>query len=216
MITRIISPLVLRALAAAAALAGAAVAKAQLQIAVWVDTSSLVANPAGPFSLDFQLNDGSGVGDGNNWATLSNFRFGGGSAFGSGTTFGGTSGDLSTSVSLTDTDSLFNDFYQSFLPGSFLAFDLTLSNNVDAGGTPDLFSFAILDGDLLNLATQSLGSDTFLEINLTGRTPDIASFGSADLAISAPIAVPVPEPSAYALCGAIGLLGLIAVRRRKR
>ncbi len=45
---------------------------------VSLDTSSLIGNAAGPFSLDFQFNDGSGTNDGNNTVTLTNFAFGGG------------------------------------------------------------------------------------------------------------------------------------------
>ena len=57
-------------------------AQAQVVFHVSLDTSALTTL-AGPFSLDFQLNDGSGTGDANNTAILSHFTFGtGGSALG--------------------------------------------------------------------------------------------------------------------------------------
>ncbi|MEJ7708650.1 MAG: hypothetical protein WKF84_02055 [Pyrinomonadaceae bacterium] len=67
------------------------------------DTSSLVGG--GVFSLDFQLADGAGdiLGDANNTVTLSGFNFGvGGDVVGAPTLDGGASGNISTTVSLTD------------------------------------------------------------------------------------------------------------------
>lgn len=204
-----------RALGVVAALAFASLAQAQLQFQVQLNTSALVSNPAGPFSLDFQLNDGSGLGDGNNWAKLSNFQFGGGSAWGSATTFGGATGSLSSTVTLNDSNGLFNELYQSFTPGSWLSFTVSLSNWADAGPTPDKFSFAILDGAVMNLPTHSIGSDTFLEVNLTGGTPSILTYGSLDGAIAAPTVTPVPEASTYGIWAA-ALLGALALRQRRK
>jgi MYXO-CTERM domain-containing protein len=201
-------------LVALGGLAIAPVSEAQLQIHVNVDTRSLVGNPAGPYALDFQLNDGSGWGDANNTAALTNFQFGNGSVIGSGSTFGGAGGDLGSGVWLTDSNPLLNDFYQGFTPGSWLSFDLSLTTNVDGGGTPDLFSFAILDGALMNLPTESLGSDSFLEINLDSVSPSVATFASIDGLIIA-TATPVPEASSYGF-GAAGLLALAGLARRYR
>jgi hypothetical protein len=189
----------------------AAVCKAQLQLRVNVDTSSLVGNPAGPYSLDFQLNDGAGWGDANNIASLTNFRFGSGSAVGSGTSFGGTGGDLGSSVWLTDSNS-FNEYYQEFAPGSWLSFDLSLTTNSDAGDTPDIFSFAILDQALMNLPTQSLGSDAFLTISLDGASPGVETYASVDGLITV-TATPVPEAASYGYA-AIALLGFVGLMRR--
>lgn len=205
----------LRALGVVAALAFASLAQAQLQFQVQLNTSSLVSSPNGPFSLDFQLNDGSASGDGNNWATLSNFQFGGGSAWGSATTLGGAAGSLGSTVTLNDSNWYLNDFYQSFTPGSWLSFTVSLSNWADAGPTPDKFSFAILDGAVINLPTLSLGSDTFLEVNLTGGTPSILTYGSLDGAIAAPTVTPVPEASTYGIWAA-ALLGALALRQRRK
>ncbi len=204
-----------RALAIAAALALGSFAEAQIQFQVNVDTSSLVGNPAGPYSLDFQLNDGSGWGDASNWATVSDIKFGGGSATGSANTFGGAWGDLSSSVNLHDSDPLVNEFYQGFTAGSWLSFTVSLSTQVESGPTPDEFSFAILDGSLFNIATQALGTDAFVQVNIDSQNPSILSYGSADLTIPAPTVTPVPEASTYGICGA-ALLGLVAFKRRKK
>ena len=188
----------LRAFAFLATLTTATVmVRANSNFSVFVDTSALVGNLAGPFSLDFQLNDGSGLGDGNNTASLSNFKFGGGSAVGGATTSGGATGDLTSGINITDSDWTFNEFYQGFLPGNWLSFNLSLSTNLDLGGTPDLFSFAILDGNLMNLATQSLGSDNFLEINIDSLKPSVATFASSDGSVN----LHVPEAG-----GTLGLL----------
>src|SRR3974377_1196092 len=74
-----------------------------IQYYVDINTASLVGNPSGPFSLDFQLNDGSGLGDANNTATINNFTFGTGSATGTANLAGGAAGNLSSTVALTDT-----------------------------------------------------------------------------------------------------------------
>jgi hypothetical protein len=203
----------LRAVVLLAALIAMITVRADTSFNVLLDTSTLVGNPAGPFALDFQLNDGAGVGDGNNTATLSNFQFGGGSASDSPTWFGGASGDLASSVVLTDTDP-FNEFYQAFNPGAWLSFNVLLSTNFIFGDIPDLFSFAILDGSLMNLATQSFGSDTFLEVNIDSATPSIETFASADLSIGAPTAT-VPETLNSGLWAG-GLLTLAAIFRRRQ
>ena len=211
-----LSPLALRAFAATAALALASVASADIQFRVKLNTSSLTAKPSGPFTLGFQLNDGSGTGDANNWATISNISFGGGSATG-GTAFGigGASGDLGSSVALIDSDPLLNDFTQGFTPGSWLSFDVSLSTHVDSGFTPDEFSFAILDNNFFNLPTTSLGTDTFVQVAIDSANPTVLTAASLDGAISAPSVTPVPEASTYGMVGA-ALLGLVALKRRRR
>jgi len=205
-----------RVLAIAATLvASTIVGRAQIAYQVWVDTHSLIANPAAPFSLDFQLNDGSGFGDSNNWATISNIQFGGGSVFGSATTTGNATGSLGSSVALTDTDPLLNEFYQGFTPGSWLSFKVTLSTNVDSSVTPDVFSFSVLDSNLFNLPTTAFGTDAFLEVNIDSATPTIATYASADGSIPAPLATAVPEASTYGIWAA-WLAVMAAIVRRRR
>ncbi len=124
----------------------ASVSRANLMFDVTLDTSGLIGHPAGPFYVDFQLNDGSGNFAGVNTATISNFMFGDkGSASGNPQLFGGAMGDLSTGVTLKDDAAFINEFIEGFTPGSFLSFHVELTTNVDPGLTPDGFSFSILD-----------------------------------------------------------------------
>jgi hypothetical protein len=213
MISSLAAKTTFRVLTFLVALLATVAGKADTSFNVWLDTSTLVANPSGPFALDFQLNDGAGVGDGNNTAALSNFQFGGGSASGSPSLFGGASGDLSSNILLTDTTP-FNEFYQAFNPGAWLSFKVLLSTNFILGETPDIFSFAILDGNLMNLATQSLGTDAFLQVNIDGATPAIETFASADLSIDAPVAT-VPDGMNCGLWAG-GLMALGAIVRRRQ
>lgn len=199
----------------AASFLGASLAHAQLTFKVSVDTSALLGTPASPFYLDFQLNDGAGIGNANNQAVISSFTFGGGSALSPATTFGGAAGTLSSSVTLTDS-SAFNEFYQPFVPGAWLSFLVSLTGNVESGPTPDLFAFAILDSSLMNLATLSPGTDTFLQIDINSTAPAIATYASIDGAVPAPAIVPVPEPSTYGLCAAFALIAGGYYRRRRR
>ena len=113
-------------------------ASASIIFDVSLDTSPLIGDPAAPFALEFQFNDGSGLGDGNNTVVLDNFSFGaGGAATGAPSTAGGASGSVGTSVSFVDNE-FFNQFVQPFTPGSLLSFRVSLSTNLDAGGTPRL------------------------------------------------------------------------------
>src|SRR6185312_13251794 len=99
---------------------------------VTLNTAPLIGDTAGPFSLVFQLTDGSGIGDGNNTVTISNFQFGSGGPSGSPTTFGGVSGDVGSTVTLVDS-SFLNYLIQPFTPGTTLEFTVTTTNNVDSG-----------------------------------------------------------------------------------
>jgi hypothetical protein len=184
-----------------AILAGSS-ARAQIAYDVTLNTTALIGHPAGPFYLDFQLNDGSGSGDGNNFATLSHFTFGGGNVLGSASGFGSFSGNLSSNVTLTDSNA-FNEFYQAFTPDASLGFRLGLTTHVDSP-VPDLFSFAILDSSLANIPTLSFGSDAFIVVNITSVNPTIERFagdgahsplaGAPALALAAPMVTPCPSP----------------------
>jgi hypothetical protein len=174
-----------------------------------VNTAALMGDAAGPFSLDFQLNDGSGTGDGNNTATISNFTFGGGGATGSASLLGGATGDLTSGVTLTD-NTPFNEFYQGFTAGGTLGFDVSLTLNPDAGLTPDAFVFAILDNNLMNIPTTGSG-DSLLLINIGGAAPAIQTGASISPAGVSVTVVPEPSALAYAALG----LALACVRARR-
>lgn len=188
-------------------LCGVAAAHAAALFTVSLDTSALVGDPAGPFALDFQLTDGSGGGDGNNTAVVSNFNFHGGNWAGP------------ASVSLTD-NSFFTDFSQTFAAGSALSFNVSLTTAVDAGPTPDRFTFALLDKDGFEIPTLGFANE-FVGVDLNSADPTIETYSSDPLAginIPAPTITPVPEPNSALLtallCGG-GAIGLWMRRQRR-
>jgi hypothetical protein len=206
--TRIIS------FAACAAFCAPASQAASISYQVDVNTSSLVGDADGPFSLDFQLNQGSGLAT--NTVTLSNFSFAGGSATGSPNLSGGATGSLGSSVILTDTTDPFNEFFQTFSAGTTaINFDVTLTANVDPV-IPDSFSMAILDSGLANITTTGLG-DSLMLVNITASNltlSDVQTFTSTAPDAGVTVAVS-PEPGTlYLLMGAAGLIGLLAWKRR--
>jgi hypothetical protein len=201
-------------------------ARADFFYHVQMNTSALIGHPAGPFSLDFQLIDGDGVA--NNTVTLTNFAFGSGSPSGAPTLTGGASGDLSSQVSLTDTGVL-NEFTQGFTPGNTLSFDLSATGHF-AGGTPDAFSFAILDKSSSELPTLS-SSGAFVQMDFGGGAPTVQTFasdpntapagGGNPVSIAAPtvqLASAAPEPSTIGLlaCAALPLVGSLRTARHRR
>ncbi len=178
--------------------------KADTMYTFSMNTAPLVGN--GPFALDFQFLDGSGTNDGNNTVKLTNLAFGtGGSPSGGGTATGGAAGTLTSGVTLNDT-SFFNEYYENFTPGALLSFTIDTTNVLDPGGTPDLFTVAILDGGLNELPTTGPASE-FLDISLGGgASPQVFTYGSAagsaySLAaptvqvVTAPPALPEPSNS---------------------
>jgi hypothetical protein len=169
-----------------------------------LDTSPLVGNAAGPFSLDFQLiSGGGGV---TNTAILSHFNFGGGRASGSPTLTGGASGTLTGTVTLTES-AFFNEFFQLFIAGNHLSFNVNLTTQVASGLTPDEFSFAILDSAGVEIPTTSF-SDALMLIDINSLNPAIQTFAGdssvpGGIALSAPTITSapgtVPEPGTLLL-----------------
>ena len=197
-----------------------------LLFSVNMDTSTLVANIAEPFYIEFQLNDGSGTDYGNNTVNIVDFDFGGGSASGPATTMGGASGDLSTGVTITDND-FFNQFYQSFTPGNTLSFDVSLTTNLDAGGVPDQFSFAILYTDSFygRIEIPTGGGGPFLGVDIDSAIPPINAYAS-DPTQAPFVYVPepvvqstqavIPEPSTLTIFAGLTAVGWLRCFRRRR
>ncbi len=169
----------------------------------------------------FGLSNGDGTA-GDNSVTLSNFNFGGGSADGSPTYEGsGVSGDLSSSISMTDLD-FSESFYEQFTVGSSLSFLLTTTNVFTSGGmAPDNFSFLICD-PMFSTCYSDDGSGALLSLDLVGGTlsapGSFSLFAAGTQSLPAPIVTAanssVPEPSSATLLGAGLLLVLLLIRRR--
>jgi len=161
---------------------------------VSIDTSFLVGHPAGPFSLFFALTDGSGLSDGTNTITISNINFFNGSPLGNPTAFGGVTGDLASTVVVTDTGTL-NFFSETFSAGQSLSFEITLTSNPDEGPIPDGFAFYVLDSSGLAIPTLSPRADYLISlgIGVSGATPAIyGGDPSRSPATGNPIALPAP------------------------
>jgi hypothetical protein len=191
---------------------------------VRVSTAPLIGHTAGPFSLELQFNDGEGLGDANNTAVLSNVSFELGQPTGLPSVVGGVTGDLGSSVTMTDS-SFFNQFIQSFNPGGTLSFRLSLSTNTDAGGVPDEFSLAILDSSGVEIPT--LGpANALLIIDINSPVPAISTFptdatqipnaGGQPIDMAAPsVSSAAPEPASWGLL-ATGLTAIMMAARSRR
>jgi hypothetical protein len=123
------------------------------------------------------MTDGSGLSDGNNTVTIGNFSFSSGGALGNPTQFGGVTGDLVSTVVMTDSGTL-NFFSESFTAGQSLTFQVTVTNSVDDGPIPDGFTLYILDNSGRPIPTLSTGGDYFIGLTLgeSGAPPLV--FGS--------------------------------------
>jgi PEP-CTERM motif len=194
---------------------------------VTLDTTALASLPGastGPFSLFFQLTDGSGVGDGSSAIILSDFAFGGGSFAPDTTAFGGASGNVGAGVFLTDS-TFFASLGQGFTPGTTLSFRVETTGEPIAGGTPDTLAFSILDVSGFPIATEDpTFADTLFTVYLDSssplflryatdltRTPIVMS--AADISTET---TSVPEPGTLTLVGlASTVVGLTRWRRRR-
>jgi hypothetical protein len=186
----------------------------------------------GPYALDFTLTTGGNT----NTVTNSDFNLGGGSADSSTISpTGGASGDINNppgSVTVTDDANLnpsagaFNDFNEQFTPGAgpvTFTVDMTTSY---VSGTPDRFTFSILDSNGNPIPTTDTGNNdesALLSADISGpsMTPsDVVTYsaGSGPNAITATVnSASVPEPGTLILAGFAVVTGLgpSALRRRR-
>jgi hypothetical protein len=188
-----------------------------LSFHVAVDTASLVGNPNGPFSLDFQLN---GVGPLTNTVTLDDFSFTGGAPAGSPSLFGNATGNLGSTVSLNDAGSANNEFFQGFSGATTeIQFDASMTENVNAG-TPDAFAMAILDNSLFNIPTTAADDSLMLvdisASNLTLGSVQTSTSTAPDAGVTVTI-TPTPEPGTLGMFLSGGLLaaGWMIARRSR-
>jgi len=205
------------AIAIAALLAPAATQAANFNFHVDLNVASLIGAPNSPFFLDFQLNEGSGTAP--NSVTISNFLFTGGSASGSPSLFGTASGNLGSSVSLSDNPSSpFNEMFQGFSGSTTdIQFDVSLSQN-SPGVTPDGFLVSVLDSEANNppILTTDSGNSSMLTVPIGSANTlgDVQTFTSTSPAGATATVSAVPEPSsAVALIGGVGCL--LGLRRRR-
>jgi hypothetical protein len=214
----------------------AASAHADEVFTVTLDTAPLTTAPdtaAGPFSLAFQLAQGDPA-NLVNTATITDFSFGGGSAGAcpaSCTTFGDVTGDATTSIGLSTSDT-FEAIVQSFAPGTQLSIQVDLSTNPNTGVAPDDFAFSLLDSSGSPIPTQDpSGADTFLTVMLNSTNPTIETYasdsttgtsaGAVFISLDAPTigtptpTITTPEPRSFVLL-ASGLAVLLGATRRHR
>lgn len=183
---------------------------------VTTNTSAISGNST--YEIGYTFTDASGTGDGNNTVTISDITFGGGSAGATDPSgvFGGSSGDLTSGVTLTDTNPLVNSYAGGFTAGSTLSFLVTMTTNPDTTIDPSLgipgdqFAFFLLDSSGVPIPTSNAcgptdtGECALLIATIQGSgSVDVQTFTSD---LTGPVQV-TPEPGTLALLGS-GLAAL--------
>ena len=195
-------------LVAAARLVGAS------EIRLMLNTAPLAGHPAGPFAFEAQLTGTA------NTVRFTDFVFDGGGPSGTPVLTGSAEGDLQSGFTLR-TNTFYNAFVQSFIPGNAVSFTLHFTP-INAPGFPDHVSVSILDSLGVEIPTEGLaaiGADVILSMDITSNAVQPRLFGSdrnrvpqaAGPAITMSPPTVVPEPALFALFGfgliAIGILG---------
>lgn len=179
---------------------------------VTTNTSAISGNST--YEIGYTFTDASGTGDANNTVMISDITFGGGSAGATDPSglFGGESGNLTSGVTLTDSNPLVNSYESGFTAGSTLSFLVTMTTNPDATVDPSLgipgdqFGFFLIDSSGVPISTSnSCGPTDTGECALLLAT--IQSNGSVDVqpftsALTGQVQVATtPEPGSLALLG---------------
>ena len=190
-----------------------------------IDTSSLIANPNGPFTLDFQFIDGSGTGDGNNTVTLSNFSDPASLTVVPSSETGGVALDGSPfGFTMTDS-SFFNEISFLLAPDSSLGFRLDATDNSDSG-IPDTFIVGLLDSSFNNIPTTNPNNGiALIEVDLPTTNPaagtqvitsgSLANSDGVVFAAPAESFVATPEPSTLAMMTLEALLVFAGILCRR-
>jgi hypothetical protein len=190
-----------------------------------IDTSTLIGNPNGPFTLDFQFIDGSGTGNGNNTVTVSNFSDPAALAVLPASETGGVAfAGSPLGFSMTDS-SFFNEISFLLSPDSSLGFTFTSTDNPESA-TPDTFIVDLLDSSLNNIpTTNSSNGIALIEVDLPTTSPAVgtqviasASLSNGDgVVFAAPteslIATPEPSSLSEMTLGVLVLFSGIVARR---
>ena len=176
--------------------------------------SQLSSSFGSPLWLAFGLTDGSGAGDSNSAVALSKFLFTCSSPFcdtgpyGPPLTIGNPTGDLSSTVVLTDSDP-FTYFQQQFLVGDSLTFELQLLTlTPEAGPIPDGFAFYILDSSGAALPTLAPDGYSFLSATLDPVSPTVSPYGWSGNPSVIPTVTAVPEPAGMLVPVIVAFLAL--------
>jgi hypothetical protein len=196
---------------------------AQINLAVSVDTSALTA---GTYYAEYSLSDGTVGASTANTITLGSFTVPGGS-FGAilPPTLGDASGNMNTAITLADGDpGGVADLAQGFTPGSKLTWDMSVSTVVQPG-TPDEFTFRLLDSGLNYLTTNDPSSNnSYLTIDIT---PSFVSSDALSVYSGSNVPAPIvtvlppssgstPEPGSLAFIAAGGVSAAVVLRRRRK
>jgi hypothetical protein len=187
-----------------------------------------------PYALDFTLTSGGNT----NTVIINGFNLGGGTALSSQIfTTGGASGNINAppgSVTVTDNAAVnpgagaFNDFNQVFTPGTLaVTFAVNMTTSY-VSGTPDRFTFSILDKTGIPIPTTDTGNNSefaLLGANITGPSMTLgnierytAGSGANQITVSvSPFGAVVPEPAtAVPMSLGIGtVLGWYALHQRR-
>jgi hypothetical protein len=149
----------------------------------------------------------------NNFATILNF--GTNSTLGAASSSGTVSGTLVPGPLVFNDSTFFNEWLQGVTFGSVISFQLSLSTNTIPGGSPDAFSFFLLDSNSLPFATSDPSSaNSLFQIDINGQslTPNVFTSDFASASVN-PAQATVPEPSpSWLFC--LVILVFVAVRTR--